>query len=144
MEPIKVNDKLSVAGQPDLEDFAGFAAAGFSAVLNNRPDGEEYGQPTSEAEARAAEEAGLSYAHIPVTGPTLTEEAVRAFQSALAAAPGPVLAHCRSGTRSLTLFAIGEVLDGRMGSDELRAFGAERGINLASAEAWLRAHGAGA
>jgi uncharacterized protein (TIGR01244 family) len=143
MNPVKITDKLSVMGQPALEAFPSFPAQGFAAVVNNRPDGEEPMQPGTAAEEKAARLAGLAYTHIPVTGPMITEGTVRDFQSAIAAAEGPVLAHCKSGTRSLTLHAIGEVLDGRMKTDEVRAFGAAHGFNLAGAEAWLIAHGAG-
>ena len=58
MNPTIVNDNLSIAGQPSPADFAGIAAAGFVALINNRPDGEEEGQPGSAAEASAAQQAG--------------------------------------------------------------------------------------
>ncbi|WP_018185382.1 TIGR01244 family sulfur transferase [Kaistia granuli] len=138
---IQINDDFFVAGQIALQDFATLADQGFKAVINNRPDGEEASQPSSDEEAAAAAAAGLRYAHVPVTGPSITEQDVRAVQAVLAEAGGPVLAHCRSGTRSLTLYAIGEVLDGRMKRDELFAFGAPFGIDLRGAEAWLARNG---
>jgi uncharacterized protein (TIGR01244 family) len=141
MQPVRITDKLSVMDQPPIDAFASFAAEGFAAVINSRPDGEEPGQSGTAVEEEAARAAGLVYTHIPVTGPTITEADVRAFQSALAAAGGPVLAHCKSGTRALTLYAIGEVLDGRMKSMDLTAFGEAHGFNLAGAQAWLAARG---
>jgi uncharacterized protein (TIGR01244 family) len=140
MQPIRITDKLSVIGQPPPGAFPVFAAEGFSAIINGRPDGEEIGQPASAAEQAAAIGAGLDYIHIPVTGATITIAHVRAFQSAIAAAKGPVLAHCKSGTRALTLHAIGEVLDGRMRAQDVRAFGVAHGFDLAGAEAWLAVH----
>ena len=113
MHPVRITAKLSVAKQPAVEDFSALAAAGFTAIINNRPNGEEEGQPGSAAEQHAAQAAGLAYSHIPVTGPNITEADVRRFQSAVAGATGPVLGHCKSGTRSLMLWVIGEVLDGR-------------------------------
>ena len=138
---VKINDKISIAGQLALEDFPGVAAAGFKAVVNNRPDGEEPTQPTSAEEAAAAAAAGLAYAHIPVTGASITEGDVRALQAFLAKVDGPTLVHCRSGTRSLTLYAIGEVLDHRMDRNAVIPFGAEIGIDLRGADAWLERHG---
>ena len=138
---IKINDKLSVAGQIELEDFAALAGLGFKAVINNRPEGEEPTQPASAEEAQAAAAAGLGYAHIPVTGPSIREQDVRDLQAVLAKTDGPVLAHCRSGTRSLTLFAIGEVLDGRMKREDLPAFGASHGLDMRGADAWLARNG---
>ncbi|GGF01725.1 hypothetical protein GCM10011611_04020 [Aliidongia dinghuensis] len=144
MQPVRITGKLSVMGQPALGDFPALAAAGFAAVVNNRPDNEAAGQPGSAAEEQAAEAAGLAYAHIPVIWPTLTAEVVRRFQAAVTAADGPVLAHCASGTRSITLHVIGEVLDGRMAVGDVRSFGARHGFDLSGAAAWLAAHGAGA
>ncbi|MCX5519092.1 TIGR01244 family sulfur transferase [Kaistia defluvii] len=138
---IKINDKLSIAGQIALEDFATLAGLGYKAVVNNRPEGEEASQPASTEEAEAAANAGLAYAHIPVTGPSITEQDVRALQDVLARTDGPVLAHCRSGTRSLTLFSIGEVLDGRMKREDLPAFGAEHGVDMRMADGWLARNG---
>jgi uncharacterized protein (TIGR01244 family) len=136
----KVTETLSVATQPDLADFETFAKQGYVALINNRPDGEEPAQPDSSAEQVAAHAAGLEYRHIPVTGADLTIDDVRAFQAALAAAAGPVLAHCKSGTRSLTLYAIGEALDGRLPVADVRSFGAGLGFDLRGAEAWLARH----
>lgn len=140
MQPVRITDKLSVMGQPPLGAFAIFAEKGFAAIINSRPDGEESGQPDSVAEQAAANGAGLGYVHIPVAGSSITIADVRAFQAAIAAARGPVLAHCKSGTRALTLHAIGEVLDGRMSARDVRAFGEAHGFNLAGAEAWLATH----
>ena len=137
MGPAIVNDNLSIAGQPSPADFAGIAAAGFATVINSRPDGEEEGQPGSAAEASSADEAGLVYAHIPITLDNIKESDVRAFQAALASANGPVFAHCKSGARALTLFVLGEVLDGRMRADDVREFGEAHGHNLAAADTWL-------
>lgn len=139
MTSTRISDKLAVMSQPRPEAFAQAKAEGFLAVVNNRPDGEEPDQPGSKAERRAAEAAGLAYSFIPVTGDAITEADVRAFQTALREAPGPILAHCKSGTRSLALYTIGEVLDGRMKADDIRAFGRHLGYDLATAECWLAA-----
>lgn len=143
MPPVTINAKLSVSKQPALEDFAEFPGQGFTTVINNRPDNEDAAQPGSAAEEAASKTANLAYAHIPVTGPTITEDDVRRFQQAIAAAPGPVLAHCKGGTRSLTLWTIGEVLDGRMRAENIDAFGDALGFDLSTAGVWLSRHGYG-
>ncbi|GJD56559.1 TIGR01244 family sulfur transferase [Methylobacterium dankookense] len=140
MKRIPVDAKLSVAAQPSEAEIAALGVEGVALLINNRPDDEEPGQLGSSAERKAAEAAGLAYLDLPVTGPTITEEAVRRFAEAVAAAPGPVVAHCRSGTRSLTLWAIAAVRSGRLQREEVLAFGAERGIDLAGALRWLDAH----
>ncbi|MEN5082668.1 bifunctional sulfur transferase/dioxygenase Blh [Bosea sp. TWI1241] len=142
MTSVKISDRLTVASQPTLDAIPALADNGFAAVLNNRPGGEERDQPDSAGEKAAVERAGLVYGFVPVTGATITEADVRAFQRFVAAAPGPVYAHCRSGTRSTTLHVIGEVLDGRMKADEVEAFGRARGFDLSGAVRWLARHAA--
>lgn len=141
MRSVKITDKLSVAKQPAIAEFGEMAAAGFKAVINNRPDGEDQAQPGSVAEQHAAATAGMAYSHIPVTGATITAADVQTFQKAVDAVDGPVLAHCKGGTRSLSLYVIGEVLAGRMRADEVRAFGARHGFDLGGAEHWLKFNG---
>lgn len=137
MRPAKITDQLSVAAQPETESFAAFRAGGFAGVVNARPDGEEPGQPGTDAESLAAKAAGLGYSFVPVTGPTITEADIRAFQQAVARVKGPVVAHCKSGARALTLHVLGEVLDGRMKREDVTAFGRGHGYDLSSAAAWL-------
>ena len=56
-----VDDSISVAPQIQPEDIAAIKAAGFVAVVNNRPDEEQEGQPDGDAIRAAAEAAGLTY-----------------------------------------------------------------------------------
>ena len=97
---------LSVTTQIAVADIAALAAQGFRSIINNRPDAEEAGQPTSATLAAAAKQAGLDYRHIPVVPGQLQDAQVTAFAAALADLPGPVLAFCRTGTRSSTLWAL--------------------------------------
>lgn len=110
--PRQVTESLSVAAQIAPEDVPGVAAAGFVAIVNNRPDGEEPGQPSGEAIRAAADAAGLAYAAIPVTGVGFSHPQLDAMAEALTAAKGPVLAYCRSGTRSCNLWALAEAKAG--------------------------------
>src|SRR3977135_905457 len=141
MSLVRISEKLAVAEQPSPGAFRQFKEDGFTAVINNHPNGEEPHQPGSAAEKCAAEDAGLGYSFIPVTSPQITEADVRAFQKAVADSPGPVLAHCGSGTRSLTLYAIGEVLDRRMNPKDIRPFGERFGFDLTVAEQWIARRG---
>lgn len=138
MKPIALRDGLAAAAQPSADDFATLAASGVTTVINNRPDGEEPGQLSAADGARLAREHGMTYHHLPVTGATLTRDAVERFGALVAGADGPVLAHCRSGTRSTLLFVIGEVLAGRMQAADVVPFGEARGLDLRAALDWLR------
>lgn len=137
MDTIPLTPALSAAKQPQPEDFAALAAAGVRTIVNNRPDGEDPGQLTAADAARIAASAGLAYHHLPVTGASLSRSDVERFGQIVETAPGPVLAHCRSGTRSTTLWVLHEVLAGRMARDAVLPFGQERGLDLTGALAWL-------
>ena len=136
MKAIKVNDRLSIGPQPNLSDFNDLRDQGFAAVVNNRPDGEEPSQPTSDEASLKAEAVGLIYARQPVTLGGITENDVRKFQQEIAALEGPIFAHCKSGTRSLTLWTLGEVLDGRLPPSQIIPFGKQLGVDLKAAEEW--------
>lgn len=108
----KVTDSFSVAPQIDIDDFKSIKEDGFTQVINNRPDGETFGQmECSEARAKASE-CGLSYSPIPIAGPNDLINSVDTLNSAIASSAGPVLAYCRSGTRSISLWALAQVKSG--------------------------------
>ena len=136
MSAVKITDRLTVASQPDIGRFADIARD-YAALINLRPDGEDAAQPGNSAEHAAATDAKLGYAFLPVTGSTITEADIRAFQHAMNSADGPFYAHCKGGTRVLTLYVLGEVLDGRMRREEVEAFGKARGFDLSRAARWL-------
>jgi uncharacterized protein (TIGR01244 family) len=102
----RIDDSILVAPQIAPEDLAEAAALGVTLVINNRPDEEEAGQPEGQAIANAAEQAGLAYRAIPVTHAGFSHGQVDAMVDALEQAQGPVLAFCRSGTRSTYLWAL--------------------------------------
>lgn len=106
MQTRRLTDALSVAAQIEPADLATLAAQGFRSVINNRPDGEGADQPASAELEAAARQVGLAYRHIPVVSGQLRDDQVQAFEQALLELPGPVLAFCRSGTRSSMLWAV--------------------------------------
>lgn len=108
-----INESISVAPQIAVEHVAEIAAAGFKTIVNNRPDDEDAGQPSGEAIRAAAEAAGLAYFAIPVTHAGFSHPQIDAMTQALTAADGPVLAYCRSGTRSCNLWALAAAKAGR-------------------------------
>lgn len=102
----RIDDSISVAPQIAPADMAEAAAQGVTLIINNRPEGEEDGQPTGDAIAAAAEAAGLEYVAIPVTHAGFSHAQVDGMVAALEQAAGPILAYCRSGTRSTYLWAL--------------------------------------
>lgn len=96
----------AVAPQIGIEDIAAAKAAGFAIVVNNRPDGEEPSAPQGEQISNACAAEGLAYAEIPVGHAGFSHPQLDALDTVLAGATGPVLAYCRSGTRSTHLWAL--------------------------------------
>ncbi|WP_277984230.1 TIGR01244 family sulfur transferase [Sphingomonas faeni] len=108
-----INESISVAPQIAVDDVAAIAAAGFKSIVNNRPDDEDAGQPSGDAIRAAAEAAGLKYVAIPVTHAGFSHPQIDAMTQALTDTDGPVLAYCRSGTRSCNLWALAAAKAGR-------------------------------
>ncbi len=136
MKMTRINGQLTVSDQPTAEEIASAAAGGFGTLINLRPDAEE-GALGTKAEARHAADAGLAYHFIPVTMDELTDADVEAFGAALTGATAPVLAHCKSGQRAISLYALSEVVAGRMTSGDVLSFGRHHGFDLTSAARWL-------
>jgi len=101
----RLSADVCVAPQLDPAAMAWAAQAGFKSVINNRPDFEGGpDQPTSATIEAAALAAGLRYAHLPVSPAVQTPEEIARFAALLADLPMPVLAFCRTGTRSGKLY----------------------------------------
>jgi uncharacterized protein (TIGR01244 family) len=105
----KLDESVYVAGQIAPADVAEAARLGIVSIINNRPDGEQPGQPAGAEIEAAAKAAGLAYVHIPVAG-GISAEQVDAMAEALAMRPA--LAFCRSGTRSAWLWALARAREG--------------------------------
>ena len=125
----QLTESVFASPQIDLAQVAEAAASGFALIVNNRPEDESDDQtpgPEIEAAARAA---GMNYVAIPVTHAGFSEGQVTAMAKALAEAHGPVLAYCRSGTRSTLLWALAEAARGEK-PDDLAAKAARAGYDL--------------
>ena len=125
----RVTDSLSVSPQIAVDDLGQAASDGFVLVINNRPDDEEPGQPSSAQIEAAARAAGLDYVHIPVRGGP-TPDQVEAVRRAVEGAEGPVLAFCRSGTRSIVTWSLGQAVSGAADRATLVRQGADAGYDL--------------
>lgn len=126
-----VTDDLSVAPQISVADVDEAARQGFKTIINNRPDGEEPGQPRSGEIEAAARAAGLAYFHIPVVG-SPTPEQVEATRRVLQEADEPVLAFCRSGTRSIVTWSVCQAIGGDRSRGELVSLGRAAGYDLSN------------
>lgn len=125
----RVTDDLSVSPQIRVEDVEEAARQGFRTIINNRPDRETPDQPPSREIEAAAQAAGLAYFHIPVTGGP-TPQQVETTGKVLADAARPVLAFCRSGTRSIVTWSLCQAASGARPRDELVELGRQAGYDL--------------
>ena len=128
MEVKRINDSISVSPQVSVADVVAIKAAGFTAIINNRPDGEAPDQPSGEAIRAAAEATGLAYHYIPLGRDGVTPDMVAKTREALEGSAGPVFAYCRSGTRSTTLWALSQ--SGRKPAAEIISEAAGAGYDL--------------
>jgi sulfide:quinone oxidoreductase len=113
MELKQIDSTFSVASQVLLEDVPQLVEAGFKTLVCNRPDGEGADQPNYAELEEAAMAYGLDCVYLPVTSGKVADDDAAHFAKTLAALPTPALAYCRTGTRSMTLWAIAEGRKGR-------------------------------
>ena len=104
----KLTDSMWASPQMSTQDVAEAARQGVSLLINNRPDGEEEGQPSGDEIAAAAIANGMDYVAIPVGHAGFGEAQVQAMADALDKVDGTALAYCRSGTRSTFLWALAQ------------------------------------
>lgn len=125
----QLDDKTLVDGQIAPGDVARLKELGVTMVVNNRPDGEDEGQPLSADIEAAVREAGMEYRHVPIArgmGPSDVEAMREAIH---AAGDGKLLAFCRSGNRSTLAWAVAKSEDG-VGREELERCAECAGFSL--------------
>jgi sulfide:quinone oxidoreductase len=108
MDIRKITDELSVSPQIQAADLPDIAAAGFRAIICNRPDGESGDQPCCGDIEAAVKVQGLAWRSQPVRSGGVTIADAQEFAALLAELPKPVLAYCRSGTRCAILWSLSE------------------------------------
>lgn len=122
--------------QIGLAEVAEAARMGIGLIINNRPEGESDDQVPGVEIETAARAAGMGYVAIPVTHAGFSEGQMKAMATALASTDKPVLAYCRSGTRSTLLWALAQASEGKQ-PEELAAAAAEAGYDLTPIRALL-------
>jgi len=129
MNIVKLTDTVAVSAQITPANVADVAAAGYKVLINNRPDGEEAGQPGSAEIAAAAEAAGLEYHHIPITAMNFPGPHFEQMSDLLDDAQRPVLAFCRTGTRCTNLWVASRDESARQQAvDQARQLGYDLGM----------------
>ncbi len=119
---------LSVTAQLSVADLPGIAQAGFKSVVCNRPDGEAPDQPSWAEIQAAAQRQGLQAHCLPVETGKVSDEEGAAFGQLLQTLPAPVLAYCRSGMRSTTLWALAQA--GQLSPEQIVDTAARAGFDM--------------
>jgi uncharacterized protein (TIGR01244 family) len=133
----QLNDKTLVAGQITPADVPALKELGVTLIVNNRPDGEDVGQPAGDEIEAAAKAAGIDYRHVPIArglGPSDIEAMREAMHST---GDGKMFAFCRSGNRSALAWAVAKSEDG-VPSEELHRLANEAGFDLGPVAHLLR------
>ena len=108
MEIHQLTPALSVSPQLSIADIEKVAKAGFKTIICNRPDLEGIDQPSSEQIKASCTAVGIDWQYLPVNPRDYTDQQALAFGQLLDQAKGPVLAYCRTGTRSTNLWALSQ------------------------------------
>jgi sulfide:quinone oxidoreductase len=130
MSIFKLTPDVSVAPQVEADDLETIKAMGFRSIINNRPDQESAQQPGNDVIADKAAALGLDYRFIPVISGSFNDEDVAEFRKALDEMEGPILAFCRSGTRSSVMWALANA--GRMPAREIIQAAGNAGFDLSA------------
>lgn len=123
-----LDGSYAVSPQIMPEDIPAIAEAGYTTVIDNRPDTEIPPELHAEALRPALEAAGIALVVNPVLGGALTMDNVEAQRAAIEGAKSKVLAYCASGNRSSIVWALAHA--GRRPTDELVAAGAQYGYQV--------------
>lgn len=106
MDIKQIDKTLSVSPQILPAEIAKLKEQGFRAIICNRPDGEAADQPTFDEVEQEAAKHGLEARYVPIVAGKVSDEDAEIFAEELRNLPGPVLAYCRTGTRSATLWSL--------------------------------------
>jgi uncharacterized protein (TIGR01244 family) len=132
-----INDRLMVSPQIGVDQVATAKSLGVGLIINNRPEGESADQTPGDEIAAAAAQAGIAYVAIPVSHAGFSLNQVEALDAALTqAGDAPVLAYCRSGTRSTLLWALA-MARGGMAPAEIARQAADAGYDVSPLQAQI-------
>ena len=102
----QVSDTFSVSPQLSVADVQTLAEQGIKSLICNRPDGEGADQVNVTEIETAAADAGMETVYLPVVSGNFEAGDIDAFRTAVDRLPSPIHAYCRTGTRSITLWAL--------------------------------------
>lgn len=140
MAILKLNDNLYISPQLTTNDIEQVVQLGIQTVICNRPDKEEENQPSAnQVHQWLLAKNILHFHHQPVVAPTINADDVAQFQILLNNSSQPVLAYCRTGTRSALLWSLHQVQQGLLSPSEAITTAKQAGVDLSNFESRLQA-----
>lgn len=128
---------LFIASQPSPEDLDAWAAQGVTTVVNLRSRAETAELPFDSSAEMAAR--GFAYSEIPMGGADgVSPDIVDQLAAILENAEGPVVLHCRTGTRAAHAYAALLQAQSELGAEGLANFGWPGGLDAATVDALTR------
>ena len=108
MRVLELAPQVYASGQLFEQDLRLAAKQGVRSIVNNRPDAESVGQPSSADLAEVANELGITFVDFPVNSSSMTRKDVEAFARIRDDLERPLILFCRSGARSMRLWELAE------------------------------------
>ena len=128
MQIVNITKLYSVSPQISLTDVEILSEKGFGKIICNRPDFEVPPSLQSNVIEKIATEMGLLFEYHPLTFENMYAENIEKQMAFIEGSKSPVLAYCTSGTRSVAIWALGQI--GKMSKDEILKTALESGYNL--------------
>jgi sulfide:quinone oxidoreductase len=108
MDVKPISDEPSLSKQLQLADIAVLAEQGYRSIICNRLDGEGDDLPRFDEIETAAATLGFTVHYLPVIPGQISDDNVANFSKAMRELPKPILAFCRTGVRSASLWTLSQ------------------------------------
>ena len=128
MQIVNISGKYNVSPQISLRDVEILSEKGFEKIICNRPDFEVHPNIQSSLFEKVATEMGILFEYHPLTFENMYAKNIEKQMAFIEGSKSPVLAYCTSGTRSVAIWALGQI--GKMSKDEILKSALKSGYNL--------------
>lgn len=102
----RITNDFYVAEQLMPADLSRLSEEGVQHIICNRPDNEGEGQVNSDKIESVAKALGMQFYFLPVSPGVFSDTSIAQFSELIGILEGKVLAYCRTGTRSLSLWTL--------------------------------------
>jgi uncharacterized protein (TIGR01244 family) len=127
---VKIDDRISVGGQPTLCDLIRLARDGCRSVVNLRTTTSDDERLRPDQEAARVSEHGMSFVHLPVDPATLDRSTLDRIGRQLEALASPVFVHCEDGQLAAALMLLYQGLGAGMRAPAICGRAEQLGVPL--------------